>query len=87
MHFFVYIIYSSKCDKYYIGQTDGLEKRLYEHNHHKGGKFSSTCLPWQLKYHETYDTRIESIRREKEIKDKKSRKYILALINNAERPV
>jgi putative endonuclease len=31
MHF-VYILYSSKHDKYYVGQTDDVERRLVKHN-------------------------------------------------------
>ncbi len=30
--FIVYIIYSNKTDKYYIGTTDDFNKRVEEHN-------------------------------------------------------
>ena len=80
MEYFIYILYSEKCDKYYIGQSSSLEQRLYEHNHGKGGKFSKSCSPWKLVYHEKCTSRIEAVKREKEIKSKKSRKYIELLI-------
>ncbi|WP_373398424.1 GIY-YIG nuclease family protein [Algoriphagus halophilus] len=30
--FFVYILYSDSKDRYYIGQTENLEERLFQHN-------------------------------------------------------
>jgi putative endonuclease len=83
MSYFVYILYSEKCDKYYVGQTGSLEKRIEEHNIGKGGSFSSICLPWKLVYHEPFATRSEAVRREGDIKGKKSRKYIEYLISKA----
>ena len=35
---YVYILYSEKYDKYYIGQTDNIDARLHQHN---TGKVSS----------------------------------------------
>jgi putative endonuclease len=70
---FVYILYSSRADRYYIGQTDHLDVRLQRHNR---GLVRSTkaYLPWELKYTEVYATRSEAVRREREIKAKKSRR-------------
>jgi putative endonuclease len=82
MGYFTYILYSEKCDKYYIGQTESLEKRIEEHNSGKGGTFSSSCMPWKLVYHESFSSRLEAIKREKEIKNKKSRKYIEYLVSS-----
>ena len=33
--YFVYIIYSTKLDNYYVGTTDDVERRLNEHNSKK----------------------------------------------------
>jgi len=68
MEFFVYILYSEKCDKYYVGHTEALDVRLKQHNGGTGGTFSSSCLPWKLVYSETYSSRSEAMKREKEIK-------------------
>ena len=81
MEYFTYILYSEKCDKYYVGQTMNLVRRIDEHNIGKGGAFSSSCLPWKLVYQEFFSSRSDAIRREKEIKNKKSRVYIENLIN------
>ena len=82
MTFFVYIIYSSKCDKYFVGHTDSIERQIEEHNMRRGGKFSNMCFPWEIVYKENYKTLSEAIAREKEI-IKKSRKYIETLIGKS----
>ncbi len=77
--YFIYIIYSERADKYYIGQTDNVEKRLLEHNSvHKG--FTSQAEDWILKFYEEFNTRQEALKREKQIKSWKSRKLIEKLI-------
>ena len=77
--FIVYIIYSSTLDRYYVGYTTDLEKRI---NEHKTGisSYTSRCSDWVLKYTESCADRQTAMRREKEIKNKKSRKYIEKLI-------
>jgi len=75
----VYILYSSKIDKYYIGACTDMERRLYEHNIGHS-KFTATGIPWELKYSETYPTLQEAKKRELQIKKMKSRKYIEKII-------
>jgi putative endonuclease len=75
----LYILYSPSIDKYYVGATNDLEDRLKRHNSDKD-KFTSKGQPWQLVYVEEYHTKAEAMRREREIKKKKSRNYIEALV-------
>ncbi|HLK29185.1 MAG TPA: GIY-YIG nuclease family protein [Puia sp.] len=77
--FFVYILYSDKLDKYYVGSTNDIDKRLVKHNN-GSEKFTSTGMPWKLKYFEVLMTIKEARKRESAIKKKKSRKYIEWLI-------
>ena len=79
--FYIYIIYSKDVDKYYVGQTDNIEERLVSH---RSGisKYTSIANDWILVHAESFETRNEAIRRENEIKKKKSRKYIDRLILN-----
>ena len=77
--FFTYIIYSDKLNKYYIGSTTDLDRRIKEHNRGKT-PFARLGMPWQLKYSEEFLTRTEAVRRELEIKRRKDRKYIEKLI-------
>ncbi|MEO6838945.1 MAG: GIY-YIG nuclease family protein [Ginsengibacter sp.] len=72
---YTYILYSTKLNKYYVGACTDLERRLYEHNIGHS-KFTSTGIPWVLKYSEIFETLPEAKKRELEIKKKKSRKYI-----------
>ena len=81
MTYFVYIIYSKTCDKYYIGQTDNIDDRLISHNS-GNSPYTSRARDWQIVYSETYGTRTEVRKRELEIKRKKSRKYIEQLIHS-----
>ncbi|RZK12178.1 MAG: GIY-YIG nuclease family protein, partial [Flavobacterium sp.] len=76
--FYIYI-FSEKVNKYYVGQTENIEERLKSHS--KGiSRFTSISDDWKLVYTESFDSRNEAIRRESQIKKKKSRKYIEILI-------
>ena len=77
----VYIIYSSKIDRYYVGITEDLNCRLERHN--KGwGKYTKRGIPWKIVYSETFSDKSTALKREKEIKNKKNRKYIESLIRD-----
>ncbi|WP_087940329.1 GIY-YIG nuclease family protein [Algoriphagus faecimaris] len=81
--YFVYILFSSKTNKYYVGSTDNLESRL---KHHNAGSTPSTkpgAPYWEMKYSEILADRTLALKRELEIKKKKSRKFIEWLINSA----
>ena len=51
---YCYILYSAKLNKYYVGSTTDMERRLEEHNRGKE-KFTKTGLPWKLVYQEIFD--------------------------------
>ncbi|MBU1871785.1 MAG: GIY-YIG nuclease family protein, partial [Candidatus Omnitrophica bacterium] len=63
----VYIIQSSKDQRYYIGYTSNLEQRLEDHNRGKTNSLRSR-RPFKLVYSEKYRTKSEAIQREKQIK-------------------
>lgn len=70
MIFFVYILQSMKDNRYYIGYTENLEKRMVFHN--KGLNTSTKYRrPLKLIYSEKFITKKEALRREKEIKSYK----------------
>ncbi len=86
MHYFVYILQSASTQQYYVGHTDDLQKRVAQHNDpeytlttftkkHKG--------PWLLVYSETFSTRADAMKRGRQIKAKKSRRYIQDLIKRS----
>ena len=63
MSFFVYILYSEKYDRFYIGRSQDLEKRLERHN--RGYvKSTKSYRPWTQLYYETFPARSEAVKRE-----------------------
>ncbi len=79
VEYYVYIIYSSLRDKYYVGYTSDPESRIAEHN--SGATVSTrNGKPWSLLYKEKFPDKSSAIKRENQIKKMKSRKYIENLI-------
>ena len=79
MQFFIYILYSQSIDQYYIGSTENLVDRIFRHNN-SGSKATKKTNDWNLVYTESFNSKAQAIKRELEIKKKKSRKYIEWLI-------
>jgi putative endonuclease len=79
--YYVYIIFSQSVDRFYTGYTVDPTARLVEHNL---GATPSTRpgRPWTLVYAEECENKTAAIIREKEIKRKKSRKYIERLVQS-----
>ena len=80
--YFIYILFSQKTNRYYIGSMDDLARRL---NHHHTGSTPSTkpeAPDWEIRYTETVPDRVAALKREREIKKKKSRNYLEWLIQN-----
>jgi putative endonuclease len=78
---YCYILYSVKLDKYYVGSTTDLQRRLEEHNRGKE-KFTKTGMPWILVYKEIFEEIKQARQRELQVKRMKSRKYIEQLIGS-----
>ena len=77
--YYTYILFSEKLDRYYIGSTNNPGRRLERHN--KGhSSYTRQGIPWKMVYIEPYNTRSEAFAREQQIKNKKSRRYIEALL-------
>jgi len=75
---FVYIIYSQKYGKTYVGSTLDLEKRLKEHNSGKS-TFTSKFCPWEIIHFEKFDNLQDARKREKYYKSASGRKKIKQL--------
>jgi len=80
MPYYCYIIYSESKDKYYVGHSEDVVKRLLQHNDGLS-TFTAKASDWTLAYKEEFETREEAAKRERQIKKKKSRKYIEWLIH------
>jgi len=68
--FFVYIIQSLTNKKYYIGSTNNIERRVYEHNHNNTASLRNKG-PFVLIYKEEYPNVSQARLRERKIKSYK----------------
>jgi putative endonuclease len=84
MSFYTYVLYSENFNKIYIGQSSDLEKRFWEHNN-GFSKYTKRYIPWKIIYKETFESRSEAMKREKELKSQKGREYIWQLLNGGVR--
>lgn len=79
MMFYVYILQSELNNRYYIGSTIDVEKRVEKHNK---GYVSSTknMRPWKLVFFQGFATSHEAKRIEYRLKKLKRRDYIEKII-------
>ena len=77
----VYILYSKAIDRYYIGYSNNLERRIKEHNREKG-KYTDRGIPWEIVYAKSFESKELAKQMEAYIKKRKSRLFIQNLINN-----
>ena len=70
--YYVYILLSIKDNRRYFGFTNNIERRLFEHNN---GLVKSTRnrRPLRIIHTETFTTKEEAMKREKELKKKKGK--------------
>ena len=77
---FVYILQSQKNNRYYIGCSNNLERRLEEHN--KGyNKSTKNNIPYKIIYVEDYSNQQVAYKREKQIKSYKGGEAFKKLIS------
>ena len=81
MSYFTYILFSDRLDKFYIGHTKDLERRLNEHNSGLS-KSTKSGLPWKIVYTKSFSSKSEAYAFERKIKSMKSRKSIIDLIDS-----
>lgn len=67
---YTYILWSNIIQKYYIGSTNNIARRIKEHNSGKSG-YTKKGIPWKLIKTEEYQTKKEAYKRETEIKSYK----------------
>ncbi|OIQ36016.1 MAG: hypothetical protein BM555_03585 [Crocinitomix sp. MedPE-SWsnd] len=79
MDFTVYILKSSLNGRCYIGQTQNIKKRLGMHNSGLA-KSTKAYAPWILMYTEKFESRKESVKKERHIKSWKKRIMIEKLL-------
>ena len=80
--FYTYILKSINFNRFYIGHSSDLQKRLRDHN---SGLVKSTkrFLPWKIIYTEIFKSKSEAYRRELIIKSYKSGNAFKVLLKNS----
>lgn len=88
MSFSIYILYSEKANRYYIGQTSDLNKRVYDHNHPVvNSKYTAKYIPWEMCFSAyVSEERGDAIRVERFIKKQKSRMFLQDIILSGRDP-
>ena len=78
--YYVYILYSTNFDSFYIGFTADLERRLQQHNN---GLTKSTKAkrPWKIAYSEEFSLQIDAMRRERFLKAQRNKSFYKKLCN------
>ena len=72
----VYVLYSQRCGRIYIGYTSGLINRFKSHNFLSKKGYTIRCRPWFVVLTEFFDDKLEAMKREKELKSGKGREWI-----------
>jgi putative endonuclease len=79
--YYVYILFSKKLDKKYIGFTQDIPERLRQHNNRKV-PFTSNGIPWQLIYYEVFRNKKDAMEEEKFLKSGKGRERLAFLLSH-----
>ena len=74
--FTVYVLYSAKYDKIYIGYTSNLENRLLSHNKLSSKGYTIKFRPWKVIHTETFETKTQAMKRERQLKSSRGRDWI-----------
>jgi putative endonuclease len=78
--YILYILYSEKHNRFYVGYTNDFQRRIAERNRVKG-KYTDIGIPWILVYSEEYTDKKAAMVREKFIKSRKSKQFIIDLVS------
>jgi len=82
-HFYVYLMQSASRRALYIGMTNNLRRRVFEHKNHRADGFTDEYNAVRLVYWESYDDVYKAIAREKQLKNWRREKklWLIARFN------
>ena len=80
--YYTYVL-ESKSGKRYVGQTNNLERRLFEHNNGLTRYTTKQRTQWKVIYYETFPTRSEAMKREAYFKTGKGRDFVRVAVASA----
>jgi putative endonuclease len=74
----VYVLYSKKFEKIYIGYSSNIDQRLKSHNDPGNRGWTKKYKPWILIYSEAVELKNMAILRERQLKSYRGRQFIKA---------
>lgn len=80
--FSVYVLYSEKFDKIYIGYTSNLEERFKSHNELATKGWTVKFRPWKIVHTEIFQNKTDAMKREKQLKTGQGREWIWNLVKS-----
>ena len=72
----VYILFSKKLNRFYIGYTSDLETRMEFHRNSETSKFTHNASDWEIFFEIDCENKNQGLAIEKHIKSMKSKIYI-----------
>lgn len=78
----MYVLYSQSYKKIYIGYTSSLEERFKSHNELAIKGWTIKFRPWEIVHKEIFESKVDAMRRERELKSGKGREWIWQLVND-----
>jgi putative endonuclease len=69
--YFLYVLWSSDSNRFYIGITESIEQRLHQHNSGQFPGWTKRYQGWTLVHSERYNSYTEARRRELDLKRQK----------------
>jgi putative endonuclease len=76
MIYTVYILFSVKYNKIYVGYTSDLINRVHSHNELSSKDWTRSFRPWIVIYCEYFENKVHAAKREKQLKGGKGREWI-----------
>lgn len=82
-YYYVYILMNNRNTTVYVGVTNSLQKRIFEHKYHLIEGFTKRYNVDKLVYYEQYATLLEAIHREKQVKGwtRKKKENLISQMN------
>src|SRR5688572_2461545 len=78
----VYVLYSARFNKIYIGYTTDLESRFISHNELGIKGWTIRFRPWEILHTENFESKSNAMKREKQLKSAAGREFIWQLVLN-----
>lgn len=79
---YVYVLYSYSGKRTYVGYSNDVERRLFEHNVSEKKGFTLRYRPWVLIHQESFENKQEAMMREKFLKTGRGRLELQKFVEN-----